>query len=714
MAEVFKVPPIRTNSVPELNKWAVEVNRLFARVSERLNDRKQKLTLTGDLDAAGFRIKNIGAPRDEDDPVTVGRIQDLLDELDAIDPSEETSESDEEGLGAFGGRAGRKGKKGRQRTSRFRRIIDDEIGQALIDAIPTVAPPNVAAVSALGTTTDPVKFALSDHTHGGVLGAPPAGGAAGEVAFFTSSFEIGSDPAFFWDDTNKRLSVGGQETDITINGTTVGMNISAHSATATNEVQFGCHKHSDTATANPVFVMARSRGSEASETVVADNDIVGQIFFVAYDGTDYAISGRMIMQIDEPTPSSTAMGSEFFIETTPRGAVTGSTRFHIGTSMMRLLGSSLTTGTRRIDMNDLTAITIDGIRTNATAYGVDLSLTNAAAIMTALEVGSKDYASNTWTITTALVSAVGAGARIFSFNPLIKNSASTAIADMGAWEALIFRPTYQADGAACTVAAVRPFVDNTSFNIINGGTLAVTELTTVTSSNSIGASVTVTTRRGLRYRNFTSTGTVTTSVAVEIEDQTVGTLVAGVRSAIASGTGKWFLASTGTAASSIGGVVFIGTTTLTVASARLHVQEQTINNEVLRLESVATNDDPNYRVFHGRVATTDATVTTLISFTLTAARAYLIEARVVAHRTGGAAGAADDSAAYVVYAGAKHTGGVAALITAVGAAYTDEDQAAWNATIDVDGANAIRVRVTGAADNNITWHCTLIVQDVGT
>ena len=37
----------------------------------------------------------------------------------------------------------------------------------------------------------------------------------------------------------------------------------------------------------------------------------------------------------------------------------------------------------------------------------------------------------------------------------------------------------------------------------------------------------------------------------------------------------------------------------------------------------------------------------------------------------------------------------------------------WDATIDVTGATA-RVRVTGAASNNIVWHTTVMVQNVGT
>lgn len=44
----------------------------------------------------------------------------------------------------------------------------EEAQAALEDAIPTNAPPEIETLGAVGTTTDPPKFALSDHTHSGM------------------------------------------------------------------------------------------------------------------------------------------------------------------------------------------------------------------------------------------------------------------------------------------------------------------------------------------------------------------------------------------------------------------------------------------------------------------------------------------------------------------------------------------------------------------
>ncbi len=105
----------------------------------------------------------------------------------------------------------------------------------------------------------------------------------------------------------------------------------------------------------------------------------------------------------------------------------------------------------------------------------------------------------------------------------------------------------------------------------------------------------------------------------------------------------------------------------------------------------------------GRLATTDATQTTLLTLPLLADYTYLIEVRVFARRTGGASGTAQDGAGYVLRGCYKTVAGVATLIGAGNADFTAESQAGWDATLAVSG-NAVLVRVTGAAGNNVTWN----------
>jgi hypothetical protein len=148
-------------------------------------------------------------------------------------------------------------------------------------------------------------------------------------------------------------------------------------------------------------------------------------------------------------------------------------------------------------------------------------------------------------------------------------------------------------------------------------------------------------------------------------------------------------------------------------AAQLDVLQPTLGSIVQRLASTATNDDPTEDVVQNRVATTNATVTTLHTFTIPASTTVMIIAYVVARRTGGSAGTAEDGAAYRLQGSYKNVAGVATLIIPAATITTDvgESQTAWDATFDVTGAT-VRCRVTGATNNSIVWHMTAKVYSV--
>lgn len=152
--------------------------------------------------------------------------------------------------------------------------------------------------------------------------------------------------------------------------------------------------------------------------------------------------------------------------------------------------------------------------------------------------------------------------------------------------------------------------------------------------------------------------------------------------------------------------VVAGTTTQTVwarATGGIEVLQPTLGGVVQKLYSTATNDDPSELFYQNRVTTTDATVTTLHTFTVPTSTSYMVEVVVIARRTGGIAGAAEDGAGYKLLGLYKNTAGTVAIIGAVVQTVVGESQAGWDATLDTTGAT-VRVRVTGAANNNVTWH----------
>lgn len=106
-----------------------------------------------------------------------------------------------------------------------------------------------------------------------------------------------------------------------------------------------------------------------------------------------------------------------------------------------------------------------------------------------------------------------------------------------------------------------------------------------------------------------------------------------------------------------------------------------------------------------RVATTDATVTTIQTVVCPVDTTTLVSGFVVARRTGGSAGSANDGAGYRVEFVAKNTSGTAALIGAGTVTTLGESQAGWDVTLSASGGT-ILVQVTGAANNAIQWRWT--------
>jgi len=138
-------------------------------------------------------------------------------------------------------------------------------------------------------------------------------------------------------------------------------------------------------------------------------------------------------------------------------------------------------------------------------------------------------------------------------------------------------------------------------------------------------------------------------------------------------------------------------------SRRLDVNGTALFRGALRYADAGASN-ANWEMFQAQTTTTDATATTLQSVTVATDSVMLIRARVVGRRTGGSAGANGDSATYERTARFKNVGGTVTIHN-LQTDFTSEDQLLWNCTLDVSGTSA-RIRVTGAANNSITWTVT--------
>jgi hypothetical protein len=133
------------------------------------------------------------------------------------------------------------------------------------------------------------------------------------------------------------------------------------------------------------------------------------------------------------------------------------------------------------------------------------------------------------------------------------------------------------------------------------------------------------------------------------------------------------------------------------------INESTLGNPLLVTSTTSTNSDPTITLKQNRATTTDNTQTTIHTEAIPTTTTVKCYAEVIARRTGGASGTAEDGAGYHIVGTYKNVAGTATLIGAVTALYTAESQAGWDATFTVSGGNML-VRVTGATNNNVTWH----------
>lgn len=164
---------------------------------------------------------------------------------------------------------------------------------------------------------------------------------------------------------------------------------------------------------------------------------------------------------------------------------------------------------------------------------------------------------------------------------------------------------------------------------------------------------------------------------------------------------------TGLTSLTAGTVYFIGDsgamtatepTTTGMVSKPVFVADSTTSGYVINYRGLLITPNDN---LSGSVTTTNNTQTTIATVAIPSSTTVMIKAHITARRTGGSAGTAEDGAAYIIAGAYKNVAGTATEISE-SAIFTAEDQAGWNATINVSSGNAL-IQVTGATNNNIDW-----------
>jgi len=149
-------------------------------------------------------------------------------------------------------------------------------------------------------------------------------------------------------------------------------------------------------------------------------------------------------------------------------------------------------------------------------------------------------------------------------------------------------------------------------------------------------------------------------------------------------------------------------------AAKLHVTAEATGDEVHRIETVATNDDVAEGVYQYRATTTDNTATTIATIPVPSSTTLGMHITIVARRTGGTAGTAEDGGFFELASQYNNLSGVATVISGDTSLFAVSNTATWSISTAGDGAGNALVKVTGDADTNITWHATVRIYKVGT
>jgi hypothetical protein len=102
-------------------------------------------------------------------------------------------------------------------------------------------------------------------------------------------------------------------------GTSSSLGNNATLQTAGQQVNYQAF-YSATAQAGPFVILSKSRGTQASPTIVTNNDYLGIIGFSGYDGTDYATRGAEIAAMVDGTPGADDLPTRLVFSTTADGA----------------------------------------------------------------------------------------------------------------------------------------------------------------------------------------------------------------------------------------------------------------------------------------------------------------------------------------------------------------------------------------------------------
>lgn len=155
-----------------------------------------------------------------------------------------------------------------------------------------------------------------------------------------------------------------------------------------------------------------------------------------------------------------------------------------------------------------------------------------------LDFASASYGSALRFAPTITLEQAGSAFGAFTLfnNALIIKNVSGEANNIGAGFSFVAQPTFRADTQTITVANVRDFISQPTFDVTNSGVISSTAWDQFYAQGSVKTGATVTTRRGFHYLALTTkTGTVTNQYGIDIDANTdAATTNVGIRNNMSS------------------------------------------------------------------------------------------------------------------------------------------------------------------------------------
>lgn len=132
----------------------------------------------------------------------------------------------------------------------------------------------------------------------------------------TSVFSITPTDTLF----STKVSIGAVD-QMTVNGSAITAKLAIHEESDGANSELELHRHNADATAGAIMYGARSRGTEASPSIVSSGDKLMSFGAAGHDGTDYALSSRVDFEVDG-TPGNNDMPGRILFKTSVDGTQT--------------------------------------------------------------------------------------------------------------------------------------------------------------------------------------------------------------------------------------------------------------------------------------------------------------------------------------------------------------------------------------------------------